>query len=71
MRRGIRIIIATGRAIDSAERFRLPLGAEGPMIYFNGAVVAQMPGAVLLKTTLLDPKAADFCVDLSREMKVY
>ena len=71
IQRGLRVIIATGRATDSAERFRTALGAEGPMIYFNGAVIADMPGAKTLKTTLLDPKAADFCLDLSRETGVY
>jgi Cof subfamily protein (haloacid dehalogenase superfamily) len=69
--RGVRIIIATGRAIEAAERFRAPLGAAGPMIYFNGAVVADMPGAVILSSTLLALEVADFCVGLSRSMGVY
>jgi len=68
---GLHIIIATGRAIDAAERFRLPLGAEGPMIYFNGAVVAEMPGAEIISSTLLGLEVVKFCVDLSREMGVY
>jgi Cof subfamily protein (haloacid dehalogenase superfamily) len=70
-RRGLKIIIATGRAIEAAEPFRASLGAEGPMIYFNGAAVVQMPGNKILNTTLLDTKAAEFCVDLSRERGVY
>ncbi|MCL2130087.1 MAG: Cof-type HAD-IIB family hydrolase [Treponema sp.] len=69
--RGIKIIIATGRAILSAERFCLPLEAEGPTIYFNGALVADMPKAEILKITLLDKKAAEICLGLSREMGVY
>jgi Cof subfamily protein (haloacid dehalogenase superfamily) len=69
--RGIRIILATGRAIEASEPFRLSLGAEGPMIYFNGAVVADMPENKILALTLLDKKAAGFCVDLSRDMGVY
>ena len=69
--RGIKIIIATGRPIEGAEPFRSTLGAEGPMIYFNGAVVADMPEGKILKATLLDAKTAEFCVDLSREMGVY
>jgi Cof subfamily protein (haloacid dehalogenase superfamily) len=71
LKRGIRIIIATGRAVEAAEPFRLSLGAEGPMIYFNGAVVADMPGNKILALTLLDKKAAEFCVDLSRDTGVY
>jgi Cof subfamily protein (haloacid dehalogenase superfamily) len=69
--RGLRIIIATGRAIEAAERFRLPLGAEGPMIYFNGAVVADMPGTEIISSTLHDIEVAEFCVDLARDMGLY
>jgi len=65
--KGLHIIIATGRAVEAAEPFRISLEAEGPMIYFNGAVVALMPGGEILKTTLLDKRAVEFCVDLSRE----
>ncbi|GHV90198.1 haloacid dehalogenase [Spirochaetia bacterium] len=69
--KGLAVIIATGRAIEAAERFRLPLGAEGPMVYFNGAVVADMPGAKILSATLLDLEAVNFCIDLSRSAGVY
>jgi len=69
--RGLKVFIATGRAIEAAEPFRLPLGAEGPMIYFNGAVVADMPGGKILKATLLNTEAAAFGVDLARETGTY
>ena len=69
--RGIRIIITTGRAIEAAESFRSAFCAEGPMIYYNGAVLVDMPGNKILNTTLLDKKAAEFCVDLAREMGMY
>jgi Cof subfamily protein (haloacid dehalogenase superfamily) len=70
-RLGLRIIIVTGRAIDAAEPFRAALEAEGPMVYFNGAAVANMPEGTLLSATLLDKESAEFCVDLSRETGVY
>ena len=69
--KGIKIIIATGRVIETVEPFRTALDVEGPMIYCNGAVVADMPGGEILKASLLDVKAASFCVDLSREAGVY
>jgi len=71
VKRGLKIIIATGRAIEAAERFRALLGAEGPMIYYNGALVAEMPEGRFLQSTLLDKKKAEFCVDLSRETGIY
>jgi len=73
--KGLKIIIATGRAVEAAERFRTSLGAEGPMVYYNGALVAEMsaefPQGSFLQETLLDKKKAEFCVDLSREMGIY
>ena len=69
--RGIKVIIATGRAIESTEPFRAALGLEGPMIYYNGAIIMDMPGRKILSSTLLDKKAAEFCVDLAGEMGVY
>jgi Cof subfamily protein (haloacid dehalogenase superfamily) len=79
VQRGLKIIIATGRAIEAAEAFRTSLGAEGPMIYYNGAVVAEFPAEIpaempegrILRTTLLDKKKVELCVDLSREMGIY
>jgi Cof subfamily protein (haloacid dehalogenase superfamily) len=69
--KGLQLIIATGRAIEAAERFRIPLGAEGPMVYFNGAIVADMPGARILNSTLLDFEVVNFCIDLARSMGAY
>jgi Cof subfamily protein (haloacid dehalogenase superfamily) len=65
------VIIATGRAIEGAERFREGLGLEGPMVYFNGAIVADMPSWKILNAALLSKEAAGFCADLSRSMGVY
>jgi len=71
VQRGLKIIIVTGRAIEAAERFRASFGAEGPMIYYNGAVVMEIPQGRILRTTLLDKKKVELCVDLSREMEIY
>ncbi|MDR3170960.1 MAG: Cof-type HAD-IIB family hydrolase [Treponema sp.] len=69
--RGIRVIICTGRSIGAAEPYRLALGAVGPMVYFNGAEVVDMPGGKLLNTAFLDREVLDFCVDLSRNQGIY
>ena len=70
-RRGIQFIISTGRSIESAERFRAAMAIDGPMIYLNGAMVADMPHAKVLNTVPLPAKSAEFCVDLAREKGVY
>ena len=69
--KGLKIIIVTGRSIDSVEPFRSALNAEGPMVYFNGALVAEMPGSMILKVTLLDTKTVESCIDISRETGAY
>ena len=71
MQRGLKVIIATGRAPQAAEKYRTALGVEGPMIYLNGALVVDKPGSRTLFSTLLDIKAMEFCVDLSRELGIY
>jgi hydroxymethylpyrimidine pyrophosphatase-like HAD family hydrolase len=57
--------------VEAAEKYRAAMDARGPMVYFNGAVVADMPGGTVLSATLLDIEAVEFCVGLSRSMGVY
>ncbi|MDR2740907.1 MAG: Cof-type HAD-IIB family hydrolase [Treponema sp.] len=71
MDRGVRIIIATGRSVASADRYRREIDAQGPMICFNGAKVVVMPGGEILGFRPLDPQTVGFCVDLARKMDVY
>jgi Cof subfamily protein (haloacid dehalogenase superfamily) len=70
-KKGLEIILATGRAVEASEKYRAPLGATGPMIYFNGAIIADMPENKILHTTLMAKEIAEFCVDLSLERGIY
>jgi Cof subfamily protein (haloacid dehalogenase superfamily) len=69
--RGIQVIICTGRALEAVEKYREPLGAAGPMVYFNGAEVVDMPQGAVLSATLLEKEVVEYCVELSRTMGVY
>jgi hydroxymethylpyrimidine pyrophosphatase-like HAD family hydrolase len=40
-------------------------------VYFNGAVVAEMPGGKILSLTLQGKESAAFCVDLARKTGLY
>ncbi|MDR0877973.1 MAG: Cof-type HAD-IIB family hydrolase [Treponema sp.] len=71
MSKGIEIILCTGRAVEAAEKYRVPMGAAGPMVYFNGAEVVDMPGRKVLSATLLGKEVVDFCTDISRSMGVH
>jgi Cof subfamily protein (haloacid dehalogenase superfamily) len=68
---GMEIIIATGRAIEAAERFRIPMGAEGPMVYFNGAEVVEMPSGKILYTNLIGKDVVDCCTDIARSLGIH
>jgi Cof subfamily protein (haloacid dehalogenase superfamily) len=69
--RGIRVIFCTGRSLDSTEKFRRAVGAEGPMVCFNGAIVTDMPNGKVLGLSLLEREAAEFCVDIARRENIY
>ncbi|MCL2834604.1 MAG: Cof-type HAD-IIB family hydrolase [Treponema sp.] len=69
--KGLELIIATGRAVEASEKFRIPMEAHGPMVYFNGAIIADMPSGKILHTTLVSKEIAKFCLELSRKKGVY
>jgi Cof subfamily protein (haloacid dehalogenase superfamily) len=69
--RDIQVILCTGRAIAAAEPYRTAIGAEGPMVYYNGAEVVDMPVGIVISSTLLDLDAVDFCVDLARRRGIH
>ncbi|MCL2557978.1 MAG: HAD-IIB family hydrolase [Treponema sp.] len=55
--RGVEIIVCTGRSPGAAARFCEALGARGPMVFFNGGALAEMPGGKRLRYSLLSPEA--------------
>jgi len=69
--RGMQIIIATGRATESSERFRSAMGAEGPMVYFNGAEVVDVPSFKILYANMITIEMADFATDISRSLGIH
>jgi Cof subfamily protein (haloacid dehalogenase superfamily) len=71
MARGIKVIIATGRAREAAEKYRLAINVEGPMVYFNGALVADMPSKKVLSTCLLDAVSVEAGLAVAREGGFY
>ncbi|MDR1216019.1 MAG: Cof-type HAD-IIB family hydrolase [Treponema sp.] len=75
MARGLKIILCTGRSSEASEKYRAAIGATGPMVFFNGAEIADAPirkeGNPPQYPALLPLEVVDFCVDLSRKMDVY
>jgi len=68
---GMEIIIATGRAIEASERFRTAMVAQGPMVYFNGAEVVDMPSGKILHTDLIGKDVVDCCTDIARSLGIH
>jgi len=69
--KGIRIIITTGRAVDSGEKYRRLIGASGPQVYYNGAEVVDMNAGKTIHTRFVDPEPILFCVRLARQMGIF
>jgi len=68
---GMQIMIATGRAIESSERYFSAMGAQGPMVFFNGAEVADIPSGKIISENLIGVEVADFGTDLARSMGIH
>jgi len=69
--RGMQIIISTGRAIEAAEKYRSAIGAEGPMVFFNGAEVADVPSGKILHTNCINMDVVDFGTDIARDLGIH
>jgi len=68
---GIRVIINTGRAIESSRRYYEALEAQGPMVFFNGAEIAEVPDIKVIDSRLTNLDVIDFGIDLARSMDVH
>jgi len=68
---GMQIIIATGRAVESSERFRSAMGAEGPMVYFNGAEVVDVPSGKILYANMISLDVVAHGSQIARDLDVH
>ncbi|MCL2126667.1 MAG: Cof-type HAD-IIB family hydrolase [Treponema sp.] len=68
---GIQVILCTGRAIEASRRYYDAAGAEGPMVFFNGAEVAEVPKVALISSNLMGLDVVDFGIDLARSMDAH
>jgi len=67
----MQIIISTGRAIEAVEKYRSAIGAEGPMVFFNGAEVAYVPSGIILHTDCIGMDVVDFGTDIARDLGIH
>jgi Cof subfamily protein (haloacid dehalogenase superfamily) len=69
--KGIKLIIATGRAVVSGEVYREMIGAAGPQVKNNGSEVVDMPGGAQIFTHYVDAPPICYAAELAEEMGVY
>ena len=69
--RGIQVMLCTGRAIESSQRYYSAIGASGPMVFFNGAEVAEVPDVKVISSSLMGLDVIDFGIDLARSMDIH
>jgi 5-amino-6-(5-phospho-D-ribitylamino)uracil phosphatase len=69
--KGMQIIITTGRAIEASEKYRIAIGTEGPMVFFNGAEVTDVPSGKVLHTNLIGLDVVGFGADIARELGIH
>ena len=69
--RGIQVMLCTGRAIESSQRFYSAIGATGPMVFFNGAEVAEVPNVKVISSNLMGTDVIDYGLDLARSMDIH
>ena len=69
--KGMQIIISTGRAIKASECYRSAIGAEGPMVFFNGAEVVDVPSGKILFSNLIGKDVVDYGVDIARDLGIH
>jgi Cof subfamily protein (haloacid dehalogenase superfamily) len=69
--RGIQVIICTGRAIEASQRYYSAIGAAGPMVFFNGAEIAEVPNVKVISSNLIGQDVAIYGLDLARSMDIH
>jgi Cof subfamily protein (haloacid dehalogenase superfamily) len=69
--RGIQLIIATGRAIESSEQYINAMNASGPMVFCNGAEVADIPSGKMLYVNLIDLEVVNYGIELARDLGIH
>jgi len=69
--RGIQVMVCTGRAIESSQHYYNAIGATGPMVFFNGAEVADVPDVKIISSNLTGLDVIDYGIDLARSMDIH
>ncbi|MDR0315584.1 MAG: HAD-IIB family hydrolase, partial [Treponema sp.] len=71
MSKGVDVIFCTGRAIEASEKYYSAIGAAGLMVFFNGAVLANVPECSTRDSSLLELDVVEFGIDIARSMDIH
>jgi len=68
---GMQLIVCTVRAVESALPYCNAIDATGPMVFFNGAEVVDIPSLSLVSSHLLKREVVVYGLDVARNMDVH
>jgi len=68
---GMQVIIATGRAVIASEKYCSAIGAQGPMVFFNGAEVVEIPSHKMLHTSYITTDVVAHGIDIARSLGIH
>jgi len=69
--RGIQVLIVTGRSPRATRGFIASIGTTGPMVFYNGATVMDVPSMTLKAATLLSPDIALGCAEIAQQRDIH
>jgi Cof subfamily protein (haloacid dehalogenase superfamily) len=73
--RGIQVIICTGRAAGASRRYCDAIGTTGPMVFFNGAEIGDVPADIsdvkVISSNLMSLDVVNYGIDLARSMDIH
>jgi Cof subfamily protein (haloacid dehalogenase superfamily) len=69
--KGMQVFFATGRTVESSAVYLNAINADGPMVFSNGAEIAEIPSGKILHSNLVGLDVVDFGVDIARSMGIH
>jgi len=68
---GLPVLFSTGRSPIATTRYAEALGVTGPMVFYNGAAVVDVPSWKVLHTTPVDAELVAACLKIARRADIH
>lgn len=71
MKKGVRVVVCSGRVYSGARMYALEVGAKGPIIACNGAIIRDLRTEELLYSNTMNLQDCHRIVDICRQEDLY